>query len=240
MGIISGSRGRICRWLSGFDNSIFFQDTFIIISYVVYEDKNYINGFVKVKNYDANTVEITYICSDLNFTGIGKLLISLVKLIITLLNISLIILESVNRGSTQNFYTSQGFQYVKNKGDKVVFFTNTRKFSRKDQINIGKIYNKLNSNKPLLITYNPSKFELNKDEIDPTELLPYNEIRKEGSPQPSPRHFTSPRSVRESPRSARDDEEGLMFRDVLTPRSSKARGKKHKKKTKKHKRYKKV
>jgi hypothetical protein len=224
MGIISKNNGRMCRWLSGFDNSIFFQDAFMIISYFVHEDKNYINGFVKIKLNNKDTVEITYICSDLYFTGIGKMLISLVKLVIALLGIPNIMLESVNRGTTQNFYTSQGFQFLNDKGNKKVFVTNTRRLSRKDQLIIGTLYKNINKNKPILITYEPSKFELNKETMDTTELLPYHDVRMDGSPVLSPRHFDSPRP---SPRSAR--EEDSIFRDVESPRgTARARGRKRK------------
>jgi len=221
---------RFCRGLGGFDTLQFGRDEFMmIISYFEYEGKNYINGFINVKVYNKDTVEISYICSDLHFSGIGKILLSLVKLVITMMGIQTIRLESVLNPSTQNFYTSQGFQYENDSGDKKIFKINTGLMSRKDQLSIGKLFHHLGKGKPLLATYHPSK---NRG-MDSVELLPYLEIRTRRSPQPSPRNFFTPQS---SPRSARSTEDDSIFRDVASPRGTSARGRKRKAKGKETKR----
>jgi hypothetical protein len=232
---ISSSRGRLCRWLSGFENAIFFKDAFMIISYFTYQEKKYINGFAKVKIIDEETMEITYICSDLKFSGIGKILISLIKLSITLLKIPLIILESVNRGTTQNFYTSQGFQYLRDNKDKKVFQLNTLHLSQKDQIIIDNLYKKLNEETPFLITYEPSKFDKNKETIDPTELIPYNRIRTAESPRPFPIHFMDPRIEEEEEEKEDEEDVSGTWKEVSSPRGGKKTKKQRKTKKKKRK-----
>jgi hypothetical protein len=156
-------------------------------------------------------------------------LLSLVKLVITMMGFSLIRLESVLNPSTQNFYTSQGFQYVNDNGDKKIFEINTGLMSRKDQLSIGKLFHHLGKGKPLLATYHPSKNR----EMDTMDLLPYLEIRTKRSPQPSPRNFFTPQA---SPRSARSAEDDSIFRDVESPRATSARGRKRKAKGTKKKR----
>lgn len=221
---------RFCRGLGGFDTLQFGRDEFMmVISYFEYEGKNYINGFINVKVYNKDTVEISYICSDLHFSGIGKILLSLVKLVITMMGIPTIRLESVLNPSTQNFYTSQGFQYVNDNGDKKIFEINTGLMSRKDQLSIGKLFHHIGKGKPLLATYHPSK---NRG-MESVELLPYIEIRTRRSPQPSPRNFFTPQA---SPRSARSTEDDSIFRDVASPRGTAARGRKRKAKGKETKR----
>ena len=220
---------RFCRGLGGFDTLQFGKDEFMmIISYFEYEGKNYINGFINVKVYNKSKVEISYICSDLHFSGIGKILLSLVKLVITMMGVPTIRLESVINPSTQNFYTSQGFQYVSDYGNKKIFEINTGLMSRKDQLSIGKLFHHLGKNKPLLATYHSSK---NRG-MDTMDLLPYLEIRTRRSPQPSPRNFFTPQA---SPRSARSVEDDSIFRDVASPRGTAARGRKKKRGTKKKK-----
>lgn len=217
---------RFCRGLGGFDTMKFGKDEFMmIISYFEYEGNNYINGFINVKLNSEDIVEISYICSDLHFSGIGKTLLSLVKLIITMMGIPVIHLESVNNPSTQNFYTSQGFQYVSDNGNKKIFEINTGLMSRKDQLSIGKLFHHLGKGKPLFAIYHPSKNR----ELDTTDLLPYHEIRTRRSPQPSPRNFFTPQA---SPRSARSTEEETIFRDVSSPRRT-AHGRKKRTRTKK-------
>lgn len=222
---------RFCRGLGGFDTLQFGRDEFMmIISYFEYEGKNYINGFINVKLTSEDSVEITYICSDLHFSGIGKILLSLVKLVITMMGIPIIRLESVINPSTQNFYTSQGFQYIIDKGNKKIFEINTGLMSRKDQLSIGKLFHHLGKRKHLIATYHPSKNRA----MDSVELLPYLEIRTTQSPQPSPRNFFTPQA---SPRSARSTEEESIFRDVYSPRRT-AHGRKKRTRTKKRRKRK--
>jgi hypothetical protein len=223
---------RFCKGLGGFETTQFCRDEFMmIISYFEYEGKNYINGFINVKVFNKDSVEISYICSDLHFSGIGKILLSLVKLVITMMGIQTIRLESVLNPSTQNFYTSQGFQYVKDEGDKKIFEINTGLMSRKDQLSIGRLFHHLGKGKPLLATYHHTK---NRG-MDTMEILPYLEIRTRRSPQPSPRNFFTPQS---SPRSARSTEDDSIFRDVASPRSTAARGRKKMRDTKKRRKKK--
>jgi hypothetical protein len=175
---------------------------------------------------------MNYICTDLYFSGIGKALISLLKVITDGLGIQKVRIDSIFRPSTQNFYTSQGFYPLPDQemGGKIIWFEwDSRYSSKKDRANMRSI------RQPFLVTYEPSKFEMNKERMDTTELLPYRPVRTHASLSPgavSPRG--SPRSAR-SPHSAREMES--IFRDVESPRSVRARGKRTKKnKSRKHKR----
>jgi hypothetical protein len=105
--LIQNSAGRFCRWLGGYETSDFNRDDFMIITYFEHEGNNYMNGFVKVKNCDiSQVIRTNYICTDLYFSAIGKLLITLLKIIVINLGINKIRISSILRPSTQNFYIS--------------------------------------------------------------------------------------------------------------------------------------
>jgi len=235
--LIQHSAGRFCRWLGGYETADFNRDDFMIITYFEHEGNNYMNGFIKVKNCDiSQVIRTNYICTDLYFSAIGKLLITLLKIIVINLRINKIRISSILRASTQNFYISQGFYPLPEQRDEgrfVWFEWNFKTLNRKDHISINKFSKKIMDNTYFSATFEPSKFKQNRDERDTTELLPY-QLRTRRSPTPSPRHFMSPRaSPRPSPRSAR--EEDSIFRDVESPRGT-ARGRRKGKGTKRRKR----
>ena len=82
--IILVNQARMCRFLGGIEKRDFNTDNFILLSYINFENKNYINGFIKVKNCPMyhNIIKTNYICTDLYFNGIGKSLLTLLKSII--------------------------------------------------------------------------------------------------------------------------------------------------------------
>lgn len=240
-GLIQGGRGRFCRWLGGYETLEFERDDFMMVTYFEHEGNNYINGFVKVKNCNiTDVVRTNYVCTDLYFSAIGKLLITLLKIIVINLRINKVRISSVLRATTQNFYTSQGFYPLPEQRDEgrfVWFEWNFKTLSKKDHVDITKFSKKI-ATKNFLASFEPSKFTQNRDEHDRSELLPYR-LRSRRSPTPSPRHFRSPRSPRRvvTPRSPIEEEEGTMFREVESPKGT-ARGRKKRKGTKKRRRRK--
>ena len=182
--LIKSSIGRLCRWLGGFRSDEFKIGDFMLISY--FEDKEgkkYINGFTTVISCDiSNTVRIDYICSDLQFTSIGKILITLIKIIIINLGITKLRLKSVLRPTTQNFYTSQEFSPLPEQKDAgyLWFEWNLDFLSEKDDTRFQDFSKKLTDNDAFMVIYTPDKFFKNMDDIDTTtELLPYYYSAKE-------------------------------------------------------------
>jgi hypothetical protein len=241
-GLIAHNERRFCEGLRGYETYGFDRDDFLFLTYFVYNKKNYINGFLKVKNCSEypDIVRTNYICTDVKFSGIGKILIGLLKVSLVYLRIYKVRISSVPRHSTQNFYISQGFYPIPEQIDEgrfVWFEWDFDKHSKKDYISMAKLQIKLMGNKPMFATY-----ETTKANLDNVELIPYR-FRTAKSPLPSPRHFMSPRPVVApvaTPRSARspvEEEEGAMFREVESPRGT-AHGRKKRKGTKKRKRRK--
>jgi hypothetical protein len=107
--VIFSNQARMCRFLGGIEQKEFNTDNFILLSYLNFENKNYINGFIKVKNCPMyrNIIKTNYICTDLYFNGIGKALLTLLKSVVIHLNIPKIRIQSINRPTTLNFYTTQ-------------------------------------------------------------------------------------------------------------------------------------
>ena len=135
------SRGRLCRWLSGFENKSFQEDIFIIIAYIEVDSKKYITGFFKIKNGETDIdYRTNYICTDLYFKGIGHNLINLLKII--LLNsksrVIKVRIPSILRPSTQNFYTQQKFYKLPDQPDSksVLFEWNKKSISQRDKIKL--------------------------------------------------------------------------------------------------------
>jgi hypothetical protein len=149
---------RLCNNLGGTETRDFSTDNFIIISYFNYENKNYINGFIKVKDCIEypNIIKTNYICSDLYFSGIGKPLLTLLKWVLINLKIPNLRISSILNYNTQNFYTSQGFYPIENQTDsKTVWFEwNIYTRTKKDISEIS------NLNIPFLSKYNKEKHKI--------------------------------------------------------------------------------
>jgi len=64
-----------------------------------------------------NIIKTNYICTDLYFNAIGKSLLTLLKSIIINLNIQKLRIQSINRPTTLNFYTTQNLYPIKEQTD---------------------------------------------------------------------------------------------------------------------------
>jgi hypothetical protein len=149
---------RLCNNLGGLETRDFSTDNFILISFFNYQNKNYINGFIQVKDCVdyPNTIKTNYICTDLYFSGIGKPLITLLKWILINLKIPNLRISSILNFNTQNFYTSQGFYPIENQTDpnSVWFEWNIYTRTKKDQHEISKLII------PFLSKYNKEKHKI--------------------------------------------------------------------------------
>jgi hypothetical protein len=110
---------RMCNNLGGIETRDFSSDNFILISYFTFQNKNYINGFIKVKDCSEynDIIKTNYICTDLSFSGIGKPLLTFLKWILLNLKIPNLRIKSILNANTQNFYTSQGFYPIAEQTD---------------------------------------------------------------------------------------------------------------------------
>ena len=113
--LIANNERRICATLNTLTLfSSFSKTNILLISYTNINGKNYINGLALLDIfYRISTIEITYICSDLQYKYIGKNIITFLKILCIHLfsDLSQIILKSVANTNTQNFYRSQHFSY---------------------------------------------------------------------------------------------------------------------------------
>jgi len=222
--VIHSSVGRLCRWLGGFRSDEFKTSDFVLITYFEDKDgKKYINGFTTVISCDiSNTVRIDYICSDLKFTSIGKILITLIKIILINLRIKKLRLKSILRPTTQNFYTSQEFSPLPEQKDAgyIWFEWNFDFLTEKDDVCFQDFSKKLTDKEPFMITYTPDKFYKDIDAIDKTKLLPYYYSEKE-----------------EKKRT--EEEESSIFKEVHTPRTDGGKKSRRSRKNKKNKKSKK-
>ena len=204
----SPSKGRFCRWVSGFENKSFHTDNFILISYLNHDSKNYINGFIQVKDCDEypNIIKTNYICTDLLFSGIGKNLLILLKIIVRILEIKQLRIESINRASTQNFYTSQGFYPLEEQvnANYTWFEWEYQTRREKDQEYM------MTFNIPFLIQYDSQKSLENRDMIDKTKIIPFLSRRHTRRYSPQSTDNNTPPELED------------IFREVLTPRKKKS------------------
>jgi len=114
--IISRNERRFCAKIN---SSAIFSNLnvcdIILLSYSTINDKNYINGFATLRiNDSAKYITIDYLCSDLQFGGIGSNLVTFIKLFT--INVFgdnyVIILNSIDSTTTQNFYRTQFFYNI--------------------------------------------------------------------------------------------------------------------------------
>ena len=179
--LIYNSKGRLCRWLGGFETRKFQEDIFIVVTYIEIESEKYITGFVKIQHdeSDPDFLTIDYICTDLYFKGIGYKLINLLKLILLNpeSNIKKARAMSVLRPSTQNFYTQQKFYKLLYQPDpKGIFFEwNGNCIREEDTTKLLLFQETLKNNNPSFfkITYDPDKINKNKNQEDDTILNEY-------------------------------------------------------------------
>ena len=149
---------RLCNNLGGTETRDFSTDNFILISYFNYQNKNYINGFIQVKDCveHPNIIKTNYICTDLYFSGIGKPLLTFLKWILLNLKIPKLRISSILNFNTQNFYTSQGFYPIENQTDpqSVWFEWNIYTRTKKDKSEMSNLII------PFLSKYNKDKHKI--------------------------------------------------------------------------------
>jgi hypothetical protein len=114
--IISRNERRFCAKIN---SSAIFSNLnvcdIILLSYSTINNKNYINGFATLRiNDSSNYIIIDYLCGDLQFGGIGSNLVTFIKLFT--INVfgenNIIILNSIDSTTTQNFYRTQFFYKI--------------------------------------------------------------------------------------------------------------------------------
>ena len=131
---------------------------FQAFQFFLYQNKNYINGFIQVKDCPEypNIIKTNYICTDLYFSGIGKPLLTLLKWILLNLKIPNLRISSILNSNTQNFYTSQGFYPIENQTDpKSVWFEwNIYTRTKKDKNEMSRL------SIPFLSKYNKAKHKI--------------------------------------------------------------------------------
>jgi len=168
---------RLCNNLGGTETRDFSTDNFILISYFNYQNKNYINGFIQVKdcNEYPNIIKTNYICTDLYFSGIGKPLLTFLKWILLNLKIPNLRISSILDSNTQNFYTSQGFYPIENQTDpKSVWFEwNIYTRTKKDRNEMSNLVI------PFLSKYNKEKHKIYMNKT--VRLNSYNKKRSKRS-----------------------------------------------------------
>ena len=169
--IILGNQARMCRFLGGIEKRDFNTDNFILLSYINFENKNYINGFIKVKNCPMyhNIIKTNYICTDLYFNGIGKSLLTLLKSIIKILHIPKLRIQSINRPTTLNFYTTQNLYPIKIQSEPKYTWMewDYTTMTEKD-----KNYLK-NMQFPFFTVLDKDKFIKNRKDVDDTPIISY-------------------------------------------------------------------
>jgi hypothetical protein len=172
--LILGNQSRMCRFLGGIEKRDFNTDNFILLSYLNFENKNYINGFIKVKNCPMyhNIIKTNYICTDLYFNGIGKALLTLLKSIIIRLHIPKLRIQSVNRPTTLNFYTTQNLYPIREQTDAKYTWMewdyNTK--TEKDDGYLQKMIF------PFPIILDKEKFMKNRKDVDDAPILPFRQV----------------------------------------------------------------
>jgi hypothetical protein len=168
---------RLCNNLGGTETRDFSTDNFILISYFNYQNKNYINGFIQVKDCIEypNIIKTNYICTDLYFSGIGKPLLTFLKWILLNLKIPNLRISSILDSNTQNFYTSQGFYPIENQTDpKSVWFEwNMYTRTKKDRNDMSNLVI------PFLTKYNKEKHKIYMNKT--VRLNSYNRKRSKRS-----------------------------------------------------------
>lgn len=103
------SYNRFCKLIG--EDSIFINfnkpNIIIILTYSTLDNKNYITGFATL---DVNKGSIDFLCTDLQYSGIGSNLMTFIKLfVVNVLKKNTIYLQSIRDNRTINFYTRQFF-----------------------------------------------------------------------------------------------------------------------------------
>ena len=180
---------RMCNNLGGIETRDFSSDNFILISYFTFQNKNYINGFIKVKDCSEypDIIKTNYICTDLSFSGIGKPLLTFLKWILLNLKIPKLRIKSILDANTQNFYTSQGFYSIEEQLDSqfVWFEWNMYTRNKKDNTDMSRL------TIPFLSKYNKEKHKIYTNKT--IRLNSYNKRRSRRSTD-SISSISSPRS----------------------------------------------
>jgi len=83
------------------------KDVIIILTYSTLDGENYITGFATLNIKEGS---IDFLCTDLQYSGIGSNLMTFIKLfVVNVLNKNTIYLQSIRNNRTRNFYTGQFF-----------------------------------------------------------------------------------------------------------------------------------
>jgi hypothetical protein len=169
--VILGNQARMCRFLGGIEKKDFNTDNFILLSYINFENKNYINGFIKVKNCPMyhNIIKTNYICTDLYFNGIGKSLLTLLKSIIIKLRIPKLRIQSVNRPTTLNFYTTQNLYPIRDQTETKYTWMEWD-YTTKTEKDDGYLHK---MKYPFPIVLDKEKYMKNRKDVDDATLIPY-------------------------------------------------------------------
>lgn len=107
--IFGNSNDRFCKLIG--ESAIFSnfnkKDVIIILAYTTLDGKNYVTGFATLNVVECS---IDFICTDLQYSGIGSNLMTFIKLfVVFVLNKNTIYLKSIRDNTTRNFYTRQFF-----------------------------------------------------------------------------------------------------------------------------------
>ena len=107
--IVGNSKDRFCKLIG--ESAIFInfnnKDVIIILTYTTLDGKNYITGFATLNVVECS---IDFLCTDLQYSGIGSNLMTFIKLfVVNVLNKETIDLQSIRNNRTRNFYTGQFF-----------------------------------------------------------------------------------------------------------------------------------
>jgi len=187
--IILNNQARMCRFLGGIEKREFNSDNFILLSYLNFENKNYINGFIKVKNCPMyhNIIKTNYICTDLYFNAIGKSLLTLLKSIIINLNIQKLRIQSINRPTTLNFYTTQNLYPIKEQTDTKYTWMewDYKSMTEKDTGNLEKM------KFPFSTILDKEKFMKNRKDVDDAPIIPFRKYPSEERRSSSSRNSNS-------------------------------------------------
>jgi hypothetical protein len=104
------NHNRFCKLVG--ESAIFSNfnkpNVIIILTYTTLDSKNYITGFATLNVSEGS---IDFLCTDLQYSGIGSNLMTFIKLfVVNVLNKNTIYLQSIRDNRTRNFYIGQFFK----------------------------------------------------------------------------------------------------------------------------------
>ena len=136
-----------------------------------------------------NIIKTNYICTDLYFNGIGKALLTLLKSIIKL-RIQKLRIQSVNRPTTLNFYTTQNLYPIREQTETKYTWMEWD-YTTKTEKDDGYLHK---MKYPFPIVLDKEKYMKNRKDVDDAPLIPYRVHPYERTRQSSSRRSSSRRS----------------------------------------------